>query len=62
MSINLRKRKPGTVGPQHRVTKEEAMKWFQQKVIYLLLTCLQLTIILTKLSLFKYTGVLTSGK
>lgn len=31
-SVGYRKRKKGRVGAQHRVTKEEAMKWFQQKV------------------------------
>ena len=33
--VAYRKRKQGKVGAQHRVTKEEAMKWFQQKVCYL---------------------------
>ena len=33
--VAYRKRKRGKVGAQHRVTKEEAMKWFQQKVCYL---------------------------
>ncbi len=28
-----RKRSPGHLGFRHRVTKDEAMKWFQQKVI-----------------------------
>lgn len=27
-----RRRKTGMVGFQHRLTKEDAMKWFQQKV------------------------------
>ncbi|XP_017073198.1 60S ribosomal protein L11 [Drosophila eugracilis] len=30
-NVNHRKRKAGTVGFQHRLTKEDAMKWFQQK-------------------------------
>ena len=30
--VAYRKRKSGRVGNQQRVTKEEAMKWFQQKV------------------------------
>lgn len=30
--VSYRKRKRGKIGPNHRVTKEEAMKWFQQKV------------------------------
>ena len=29
-----RKRKPGRIGAKHRVEKEEAMKWFQQKVCH----------------------------
>ena len=30
--VATRKRKPGRVGAKHRVDKDEAMKWFQQKV------------------------------
>ena len=30
--VAYRKRKKGRVGFSHRVTKDEAMKWFQQKV------------------------------
>lgn len=30
--VAYRKRKKGRVGYSHRVTKDEAMKWFQQKV------------------------------
>ena len=30
--VAYRKRKKGRIGFSHRVTKEEAMKWFQQKV------------------------------
>lgn len=30
--VAYRKRKKGTVGFGHKVTKDEAMKWFQQKV------------------------------
>ena len=30
--VAYRKRKQGRVGAPHRVNKEEAMKWFQQKV------------------------------
>ena len=33
--IATRKRKPGRVGAKHRVNKDEAMKWFQQKVYIL---------------------------
>lgn len=32
--VASRKRKTGRVGAKHRVAKEEAMKWFQQKVMY----------------------------
>ena len=31
--VSYRKKKPGHVGFKHRVTKDEAMKWFQQKVL-----------------------------
>jgi large subunit ribosomal protein L11e len=30
-NISSRKRKKATIGAKHRVTKEESMKWFQQK-------------------------------
>lgn len=30
-NVAHRKRKSGTVGFPHRLTKEDAMKWFQQK-------------------------------
>jgi large subunit ribosomal protein L11e len=30
-NVSSRKRKNATVGAPHRVTKEESMKWFQQK-------------------------------
>ena len=30
--VSYRRRKRGKIGAQHRVTKQEAMKWFQQKV------------------------------
>lgn len=30
-NVAQRKRKAGKVGFQHRLTKEDAMKWFQQK-------------------------------
>ena len=30
--VAYRKRRKGKLGPNHRVTKDEAMKWFQQKV------------------------------
>ncbi|GFS51769.1 60S ribosomal protein L11 [Nephila pilipes] len=30
-NVAYRRRRKGTVGPKHRLTKEEAMKWFQQK-------------------------------
>lgn len=30
-SINQRKRKAGRIGSSHRLTKEDAMKWFQEK-------------------------------
>lgn len=29
--VSYRRRKRGKIGAQHRVTKQEAMKWFQQK-------------------------------
>lgn len=32
LRVARRKRKSGRVGSKHRVSKEEAMKWFQQKV------------------------------
>ena len=32
LRVGYRKRKKGRVGNTHRVSKEEAMKWFQQKV------------------------------
>lgn len=31
-NVAYRRRKQGQVGFQHRLTKEDAMKWFQQKV------------------------------
>merc|ERR1712018_594442 len=31
MNVTHRRRKTGVIGPKHKVTKEEAMKWFQQK-------------------------------
>lgn len=33
-NISKRKRKQSRVGSKHRITKDEAMKWFQQKVVY----------------------------
>lgn len=30
-NVNSRKRLKSTIGAKHRVTKEESMKWFQQK-------------------------------
>ena len=30
--VAYRKRKMGKIGTDHKVTKDEAMKWFQQKV------------------------------
>ena len=30
--VAYRKRKSGRIGNKHKVSKEEAMKWFQQKV------------------------------
>lgn len=30
--VAKRRRAPGRVGPSHRVSREEAVKWFQQKV------------------------------
>ncbi len=30
--VHNRKRTPGNIGFRHKVTKDEAMKWFQQKV------------------------------
>lgn len=32
LRVARRKKKSGRVGSKHRVSKEEAMKWFQQKV------------------------------
>ncbi|CAJ0600961.1 unnamed protein product [Cylicocyclus nassatus] len=29
--VAKRRRAPGRVGPSHRVTRDEAVKWFQQK-------------------------------
>lgn len=31
-NVAYRKRKKGRIGRQHKVTKDEAIKWFQQKV------------------------------
>ena len=31
-NVAYRKRKKGRIGRKHKVTKEEAIKWFQQKV------------------------------
>ena len=31
-NVAYRKRKKGRIGRKHKVTKDEAMKWFQQKV------------------------------
>ncbi|KAL5473017.1 hypothetical protein EMCRGX_G027457 [Ephydatia muelleri] len=36
--VATRKRKPGRVGAKHRVDKDEAMKWFQQKYEGILLS------------------------
>lgn len=30
-NVAFRRRKPGKIGHKHRLTKEDAMKWFQQK-------------------------------
>ena len=30
--VSKKKHKRGVVGIQHKITKEESMKWFQQKV------------------------------
>lgn len=30
-NVAFRRRKPGKIGSNHRLTKEDAMKWFQQK-------------------------------
>ena len=32
MRVNKKRSRPGRIGKNQRVTKEEAMKWFQQKV------------------------------
>lgn len=32
-NVSKRRRAIGKVGPKHKVTKEESVKWFQQKVI-----------------------------
>lgn len=34
--VAKRRRAHGRVGTSHRVGKDEAVKWFQQKVLYLL--------------------------
>jgi len=31
-TVSKRKRRRGRIGPQHRIKKDDAMKWFQQKV------------------------------
>ncbi|VDK69275.1 unnamed protein product [Cylicostephanus goldi] len=31
--VAKRRRAPGRVGPSHRVTRDEAVKWFQQKML-----------------------------
>merc|ERR1712149_95395 len=31
MNVRHRKRKTGRIGPKHKISKEESMKWFQQK-------------------------------
>ena len=33
-NISKRKRKKSRIGFKHRISKDEAMKWFQQKVMY----------------------------
>ena len=35
LRVAYRKRKSGRVGNKHKVSKEEAMKWFQQKVCFI---------------------------
>lgn len=37
-NVSARKRKKSTIGAKHRVSKEEAMKWFQQKYDGIILT------------------------
>jgi len=37
-NVSSRKRKKSTIGAKHRVTREEAMKWFQQKYDGVILT------------------------
>jgi large subunit ribosomal protein L11e len=32
MTVGKRKRKTSHIGAPHRITKEETMRWFQQKV------------------------------
>ncbi|CAL1278225.1 unnamed protein product, partial [Larinioides sclopetarius] len=34
-NVAYRRRRKGVVGSNHRLSKEEAMKWFQQKVIFI---------------------------
>ena len=33
-NVPHKKAKRGVIGPKHKVTKDESMKWFQQKVSY----------------------------
>lgn len=33
-NVNQRRKRKSSIGFQHRVTKEESMKWFQQKVSF----------------------------
>ncbi|MRA94151.1 50S ribosomal protein L5, partial [Bacillus thuringiensis] len=30
-TVSKRKKRRGRIGPQHRIKKDDAMKWFQQK-------------------------------
>ena len=53
-NVRYRKRKRGRVGAPHRVTRDEAMKWFQQKVSYIACADCVLFLILLLVSMMVY--------
>lgn len=53
--VAKRRRATGRIGASHRVSKEEAVKWFQQKVILILF-------LIKIIILFKYDGVILPPK
>ena len=57
--VAYRKRKKGSIGFSHKVTKDESMKWFQQKVKPRVV-CKQLLLMLSLTS--QYEGILLPGK